>query len=87
VCANCVSGAESVVAQAAAFTALARAGIARGHDALVGRDRAERRLAAYWANAEFLTGMGLDPAAVLGPPPEAPSAGRVASSGQPACAA
>jgi len=33
----------------------------------------ERRLAAHRANAEFLAGMGLDPDAVLGPPPCAPA--------------
>jgi hypothetical protein len=62
------------VTQAAALTALARAGLARGKDLLLGHDRMGRRLAAHRANAEFLAGMGLDPDAVLGPPPRAPAA-------------
>jgi hypothetical protein len=77
VCANCVTTTEVVVAQAATATAFARAALVRGHDVLRGRDPMERRLAAYRANAEFLAGMGLDPDAVLGPPPDAPAVGRV----------
>jgi hypothetical protein len=75
VCANCVSNTEAVVAQAVTLTALARAGLVRGRDRLRGQGRTERRLAAHRANAEFLAGMGLDPEAVLGPPPQAPEVG------------
>ena len=71
-CANCFSNTEVVIAQAVTLTALARAGLVRGHDLLRGQGRMDRRLAAHRANAEFLAGMGLDPEAVLGPPPHAP---------------
>jgi hypothetical protein len=70
VCANCYSNTEAVIAQAVTLTALARAGLVRGHDLLRGQGRMDRRLAAHRANAEFLAGMGLDPEAVLGPPPQ-----------------
>jgi hypothetical protein len=76
VCANCYSNTEAVIAQAATLTALARAGVVRGHDLLRGQGRMDRRLAAHRANAEFLAGMGLDPEAVLGPPPAEAAPGR-----------
>lgn len=58
--------------QGTAVAAFAKAGAVRVHERVTGTDPMLRRLAAHEANAAFLAGMGLDPAAVLGPPPVAP---------------
>ncbi|MGD9797355.1 MAG: hypothetical protein AB7V15_04495, partial [Acidimicrobiia bacterium] len=55
-------------------TTVASGGFRRLRDAVAGRTRADRRLAAWEANRAFVTGLGLDPALVLGPPPTAPVA-------------
>jgi hypothetical protein len=68
---NCLSGMELAVMQGTALVAFAKAGLVRGHELLTGRDPMERRIGAHRANAEFLASMGLDPDAVLGPPPVA----------------
>jgi hypothetical protein len=66
-CAGCFTGVEAAVVNAAAGVVVARSGLARLRQR---RSRLERRRAAYRANAGFLAGLGLDPARVLGPPPE-----------------
>jgi len=68
-CMNCLTGTELAVMQGSALVAFTKMGVTRAHEMLTGRDPMVRRLAAHRANAEFLAGMGLDPALVLGPPP------------------
>jgi hypothetical protein len=68
-CMNCLTGTELAVMQGTALVAFTKMGLTRAHEKLTGRDPMVRRLAAHHANAEFLAGMGLDPALVLGPPP------------------
>jgi hypothetical protein len=68
-CMNCLTGTELAVMQGTALVAFTRMGLTRAHEMLTGRDPMVRRLAAHRANAEFLAGMGLDPALVLDPPP------------------
>jgi hypothetical protein len=68
-CMNCLTGTELAVMQGTALVAFTKMGLTRAHEMLTGRDPMVRRLAAHHANAEFLAGMGHDPALVLGPPP------------------
>lgn len=62
--------------QAAAGVVVARSGLTRLREQASPAGRAARRRNAYQADARFLTGLGLDPARVLGPPPEATGASR-----------
>ena len=68
-CMNCMTGTELAVMQGSALIGFTKMGLTRAHEMLTGRDPMVRRQAAYQANAEFIAGMGLDPALVLGPPP------------------
>ena len=68
-CMNCVTSAEAVVINGVGFLALAKGGFDRARDFVAGRSSTERKAAAWDANAQFLTSMGLDPAAVLPPRP------------------
>lgn len=70
-CMNCLTGVELTIMQGTAVAAFAKAGAVRLHERVSGTDPMVRRLAAHEANAAFLAGMGLDPAAVLGPAPVA----------------
>jgi hypothetical protein len=69
-CMNCLSGVELTIMQGTAAAAFAHAGVVRLRERVTGTDPMVRRLAAHEANAAFLADMGLDPSAVLGPPPE-----------------
>jgi hypothetical protein len=66
-CVGCFTGVEAALANGAAGAVAARNGLRRLRD----RDPRQRRLAAYHANAAFVTSLGQDPEAVLGPPPRA----------------
>lgn len=68
-CVSCFTGVEAAAVQVVAGVVVARGGFGRVRDRLAGRGGAARRASAYQANAEFLTGIGLDPDRVLGPPP------------------
>jgi hypothetical protein len=68
-CIACISGVEVVIANGAAAVGMAKGVATRGLD-LRSPDRKSRRECAAWrANAAFLREIGLDPEAVLGPPP------------------
>ncbi len=71
-CTSCVSAAEAVIINATGGLVLAKGALDRVGDALAGRHPAERRQATWDANAEFMTELGLDPAAVLGERPDVP---------------
>ena len=74
-CGSCFTNTDSLLLSAAGAGTAAVAVARRAKDVVSGRTASERRSAAYAANAGFLRSLGHDPALVLGPPPETPTAG------------
>lgn len=68
-CGSCVTHAEAVLVSAIGAGNVALSLAQRLSDAVHGRTGAERRLAAYQANAAFLRSLGHDPDQILGLPP------------------
>ena len=68
-CVNCVTSAESVVANSVIVAAISRGAWERARDLLAGRSASQRRAEIWDANARFLASMGHEPEAVLGTRP------------------
>lgn len=73
-CASCFSAAEAVIINATGGLVLAKGSLDRVGDVFAGRHPALRRQSTWDANADFVSQLGLDPAAVLGARPEVPAA-------------
>jgi hypothetical protein len=71
-CASCFSSADGLLLSSAGALAMVREG-RRWLRMRTSTTRAGRRQARHEADAEFVRGLGLDPAEVLGPPPGGPA--------------
>ncbi|MEJ7765731.1 MAG: hypothetical protein WKF86_09570 [Acidimicrobiales bacterium] len=69
-CTTCMTNAEAIVLNTAMATGAAVSLARRVNDALRGVTAADRQVAAHAANARFVSSLGHDPVAILGPPPQ-----------------
>lgn len=69
-CATCVTSLDAMAIGLVGGSAFASAGVRWVRDRVGGAEAVERRRREYDDDARFLTSIGLDPAVVLGEPPE-----------------